>query len=175
MLQVMKKRVTLTKMLASLRAAEREGLRTRVSIIIGHPDEQRRDMWRSLKFLVRAAVIGSYDASVMVFAPYPGSADFNRLLNDGSLEISDSYYYVALSRGGRSSKTYNAQMGRHELFCRQLGMLLTFYTLAYVLRPWRFVELIRGLVTGKEENIVHQTIRTKLQQFRNLRRQHTRP
>jgi radical SAM superfamily enzyme YgiQ (UPF0313 family) len=168
MLHVIKKKVKLPKMLASLKAAEQVGLRTRVSIIIGHPEERRYDTWQSLKLLVKTALIGCHDASVMVFAPYPGSADFKNLVDAGKLTISENYYYVALSRGGRSSSTYNPEMSKGELFFIQLGMLLAFYSLAYLLRPWRVINLVRGLVTGREENIVHQTIRTKIKQFRNL-------
>jgi hypothetical protein len=33
-------------------------------------------------------------------------------------------------------------------------------------------QVIRGLVTGAEENIVNQTIRTKVHQLKNVRRAH---
>jgi anaerobic magnesium-protoporphyrin IX monomethyl ester cyclase len=167
MLQIMKKRVTLSKMLVSLKNAERKGSLTRISIIIGHPEERRPDVWQSLKFIVRAALRGCHDCSVMIFAPYPGSADFKRLVEGGQLQVSENYYYVALSRGGWSSGTYNPQMGTGELFSIQIGLLVLFYSLAYLLRPWRFVGLVRGLVTGREDTIVHQTIRTKIKQFKN--------
>jgi radical SAM superfamily enzyme YgiQ (UPF0313 family) len=169
MLDIIKKRVKLPKMLDSLRAAERQGLRTRVSIIIGHPEERRADTWQSLKLLMKTAWVGCHDASVMIFSPYPGSEDFRRLVKSGKLVVSDQYYYVALSRGGRSSSTYNPQMGRRELFYMQLAMLLAFYGAAYLLRPWRLIRLVTGLMTGAEENAVHQTIRTKVRQFRSLR------
>ena len=169
MLQIIKKKVKLPKMLDSLKAAEREGLRTRVSIIIGHPEERRRDAWQSLKLLVKTALIGCHDASPMVFAPYPGSADFVNLVATGQLIISEDYYFIALSRGGRSSCTYNPVMSKRELSFIQLAMLLVFYSLAYSLRPWRFVNLVRSLFTGREENIVQQTVRTKIQQFKNSR------
>jgi len=169
MLDVIKKRVKLPRMLESLKAAERQRLLTRVSIIIGHPAERRRDVWESLKLLLKTAWLGCHDASVMVFAPYPGSADFQALVDAGKLTIDENYYYVALSRGGRSSTTYNPQMAKRELFVIQLAMLLAFYGLAYALRPWRLWEVVRGLMTGAEENIVHQTIRTKLRQLRHLR------
>jgi anaerobic magnesium-protoporphyrin IX monomethyl ester cyclase len=169
MLNVIKKKVKLPKMLESLRAAERQGLRTRVSVIIGHPEERRVDTWQSLKLLMKTAWVGCHDASVMIFSPYPGSEDFRRLVDSGRLQVSENYYYVALSRGGRSSSTYNPQMGKRELFCLQLAMLLAFYGAAYLLRPWRLLRLVSGLMTGAEENAVHQTIRTKIRQFRSFR------
>lgn len=170
MLNVIKKKAKLPRMLESLRAAERQGLRTRVSMIIGHPEERRRDTWQSLKFLMKTAWVGCHDASVMVFSPYPGSEDFRRLVKSGQLQITEDYYYVALSRGGRSSSTYNPQMGKRELFCIQLVMLLAFYATAYLLRPWRLLRIVSGLMTGAEENVVQQTVRTKMRQFRSFRR-----
>jgi radical SAM superfamily enzyme YgiQ (UPF0313 family) len=170
MLNVIKKRVKLPRMLESLKAAEREGLRTSVNIIIGHPQERRRDTWQSFKFLLKAALAGSHSSSVMVFAPYPGSADFKALADAGRIELTDEYYYVAISRGGRSAKTYNPSIGKRELFVTQMTMLIAFHALAYLLRPWRIVALVRGLVTGAEESLVQQTLRTKLRQLKNARR-----
>ena len=172
MLDVIKKRVKVPRLLASMRAAECLGLRTRVNIIVGHPEERRRDVPASFKLLLKAAWLGCHDTSVMIFAPYPGSEDFNRLVDAGKVSITEDYYYVALSRTGRSSNTYNPQMGRRELFLIQLAMLVAFYGVAYTVRPWRLWQVVRGLITGAEENIVHQTIRTKLRQFKNVRQAH---
>lgn len=169
MLNVIKKRVKVPRLLKSMRAAERVGLRTRVNIIVGHPEERRRDLPASFALLVKAAWLGCHDTSVMIFAPYPGSDDFKRLADSGKIAFTDDYYYVALSRAGRSASTFNPQMGRRELFAIQLAMLATFYGVAYLLRPWRLWRVLRGLVTGAEENIVDQTIRTKIRQFRNVR------
>ncbi|HEX9368935.1 MAG TPA: hypothetical protein VF921_20060, partial [Vicinamibacterales bacterium] len=116
--------------------------------------------------------LGCHDTSVMIFAPYPGSEDFNRLVDAGKISITEDYYYVALSRTGRSANTYNPQMGRRELFLIQLAMLIAFYTVAYTRRPWRLWHVVRSVITGAEENIVDQTIRTKLRQFKNVRQAH---
>jgi radical SAM superfamily enzyme YgiQ (UPF0313 family) len=169
MLNVIKKRVKLPRLLHSMRAAERVGLRTRVNIIVGHPEERRGDLIASFTLLVKAAWLGCHDTSVMIFAPYPGSDDFKRLADAGRIAFTEDYYYVALSRAGRSASTFNPQMGRRELFAIQLAMLATFYAVAYLLRPWRLWRVLRGLISGTEENIVDQTIRTKIRQFKNVR------
>jgi len=172
MLNVIKKRVKVPRLLRSMRAAERVGLRTRVNIIVGHPEERRGDVPASFKLLIKAAALGCHDTSVMIFAPYPGSEDFNRLLEAGKVDLTEDYYYVALSRTGRSKSTYNTHMGRRELFLIQLAMLVTFYSVAYALRPWRLWRVVRALLTGAEENIVDQTIRTKVHQLKNVRHAH---
>ncbi len=164
MLQVIQKKVLLPRMLDSLRAAHKEKMVTRVNIIIGHPKEEWADTRKSLKFLVKAALTGCQDAAVMIFAPYPGSADFKELLAAGKVAMKDDYYFLALARSGLSSKTYNPRMSTKQLVFAQYGMLLAFYATAYLSRPWRFFGVLKSLVTGKESTQLDQLLRTKMKQ-----------
>ena len=165
MLDAIKKRVKLPRLLESLRAAVRSGLVTNVNIIIGHPQELRRDLWKSFGLLLRAALIGCQSSSVMIYAPYPGSADFEDLLRRGEVEVSGDYYYLALKRTGFSSTTYNPRMGTSELIVMRNLMLLSYYTMAYVTRPGRILRLLTSLLTGKEETMMDQFLRTKRRQL----------
>jgi hypothetical protein len=115
-----------------------------------------------MAFLVRAALLGCQDAAVMIFAPYPGSADFERLLEEKKLEMSEDYYYLALTRSGRSSRTYNPRMTTRQLLFAQYGMLIAFYATSYLRRPWRFLSVVRALFTGQENTQLDQLLRTKL-------------
>ena len=162
MLKTIKKIVKLPRMLESLRNARQVGMVTRVNIIIGHPLEAWSDTRKSLKFLFKSALIGCEDAAVMIFAPYPGSADFRRLLADGKVEMSEDYYYLALARSGLSSRTYNPGMTTTQLVYAQWGMLLAFYATSYLRRPWRFLNVARSLFTGRETTQLDQLLRTKL-------------
>lgn len=165
MLKVIKKKVLLPRMLDCLRAARRAKIVTRVNIIIGHPEEQWADTRLSLKFLVKAALAGCQDAAVMIFAPYPGSADFKGLMDRGAVQMGEDYYFLALARSGLSSKTYNPRMTTKQLLLAQYGLLLAFYATAYLSRPWRFFGVLKSLFTGKESTQLDQLLRTKWQQF----------
>jgi len=165
MLKEIKKNVLIPRMLGSLRSARRAGLVTRVNIIIGHPRETWRDTRASLRFLMRAALAGCQDSAVMIFAPYPGSADFRELLAQGKVEMGPDYFYLALARSGFSSKTYNQRMSTRQLILAQYGMLLAFYATAYLSRPWRAIGALRSLFTGKENTQLDQLLRTKFGQF----------
>ncbi len=169
MLKVIRKNVLLPRMLGSLRAAHKAGLVTRVNIIIGHPKEEWSDIRKSWKFLVKAAWTGCDDAAVMIFAPYPGSADFRELLAAGKVSMDEDYHYLALARSGFSSKTYNPVMSTKQLIITQYILLLAFYGTAYLSRPWRFVHVVRSLFTGKEATQLDQLLRTKLQQRRKAK------
>ena len=97
MLEIYDKRVNLDMILTSLREAKRIGLVTKINIIIGHPEERWSDLFKSFRFMMRAARAGANDAAVMIFGPYPGSADFKTLVEAGILEVDEDYPYTALS------------------------------------------------------------------------------
>ena len=162
MLDLIKKKINMPQMLDSLRAARRQGLVTRVNIIIGHPKEKRSDTWKSLRLLIRCAFAGCDDAAVMIFAPYPGSADTDELVQAGKVEIAGDYYYLALARSGWSSRTYNPFMGTTELIIVQFFMLSVFYAFAYILHPSRIFDVFKSIFTGNEKTQLDQLIRTKM-------------
>lgn len=168
MLEVFNKHVDLEHMLVSLRDAHRIGLRTRVNIIVGHPDETWRDVADSLKFLVRAAWRGCDDASVIMFCAYPGSADFERLVDSGALELDDVAMYVGLSRTSSSAhRSYNPRMTGRQMHRAQMVLLLTFYGLTLVRRPLRIIEHIVSIIGGRETTTLDQFVRIKWRGFRS--------
>lgn len=175
MLQVIKKKVLLPRMLDCLRAARKVGIVTRVNIIIGHPQEEWADTRKSLKFLFQAALAGCQDAAVMIFAPYPGSHDFEELMAAGKVTLTPEYYYLALARSGATPRVYNSKMTPKQVVFAQFGMLLAFYATAYISRPWRFFGVLRSLFSGKESTQLDQLLRTKLQQNRGKAKGEARP
>ncbi len=161
MLKILKKKVDLRGMIHSLRSARKAGLVTRVNIIIGHPQENKRDLMHSLRFLTWAAWVGCDDAAVMIFAPYPGSEDTASLIDQGVVSLTSDYYYLALARSGWSTRTYNPGMSTRFLILMQYGMLLAFYGVAYITRPWRIVAAFWSLLSGSESTQLDQLLRTK--------------
>ncbi|WP_421118020.1 B12-binding domain-containing radical SAM protein [Aquihabitans daechungensis] len=169
MLEIFKKKVDLDHMLESLGEAHRIGLRTRVNIIVGHPDETWPDMWKSLKFLVRAAWRGCDDASVIMFCAYPGSADFERLYESGEFELDEIAMYVGLSRTSSSShRSYNPRMNSRQMRRGQFTLLTTFYALTLVRRPRRVIEHIVSVLGGRETTTLDQFLRIKWRGFRSM-------
>lgn len=169
MLKVLKKRVTPAAVLDSLGAAHHAGLVTRINIIIGHPDERAEDTLASLRLLVAAALRGCDDAAVMVFSPYPGSQDFAQLLEQGEVELSDRYCYLALTRTGGLHRSWHPDWGPTRLHAAQLAMLVAFYGASWATRPTRAAAAARSLLTGREATQLDQFLRTKLDQLRAAR------
>jgi radical SAM superfamily enzyme YgiQ (UPF0313 family) len=161
LLKIMKKRVDLEAMMVSMRAAYRVGLSTSFNIIIGHPEETFGDLLRTAIFLIRGAWVGCRDTAVMIFTPYPGSEDARVLEGAGKLKFDESYYYQSLTRSGASRSSYSKILSAGQLVVLQFAFLLLFYAMAYALRPWRFLQILRGLLTGREESLLDKYLRAK--------------
>ena len=166
LLDVIKKRVKLDNMLESLEHAHDLGLVTRMCFITGHPAERRSDVLDTARFIVRAALAGSDDASVMVFGPYPGSEDFKNLVADDQVPINEEYLYLALVRSGRTAKTYHPTRSSTEVVTTQMALLLLFYGVAYATHPRRFVDRVKAAMSGDETTAVDQLLRVKATQAR---------
>lgn len=172
MLEVFDKKVKLPHVLASLRAAHAIGLKTHVNVIIGHPAERWSDLLASLRLLLRAARAGCDDAAPIIFCPYPGSADFERLVAEGQLPVDESTCYLGLARTSSAARSFNPTMSARVLRLTQLALLAAFYATAFLLHPSRIVSFVRAQLTGRESTYLDQMVRSK-RRARRLGRQAT--
>ncbi|MFN8016887.1 MAG: radical SAM protein [Acidimicrobiales bacterium] len=163
MLEIFDKRLDLDHILADIRHAHRLGMVVHVNTIIGHPDERWHDRWLNLKFLVQAAVAGADTGSAIMFHPYPGSKDFDRLLAEGKVVVDETLYYDGLARGAPAHHSWNDGISSRNLYLCQVVMMLAFFALSNLLHPRRLVHLVQALLgRAPEENFSEQALRTKL-------------
>jgi hypothetical protein len=97
----------------------------------------------------------------MLFGPYPGSADFQALVDAGRLEVDEAYLYTALSWSSGHHRSYNPRIGKRLLRLTQLAMLCTFYGVTSVLRPRRVLGHLRALFGAEESTSLDALIRSK--------------
>jgi anaerobic magnesium-protoporphyrin IX monomethyl ester cyclase len=160
MLELFDKKVELPHILESLRAAHRIGLRTHVNVIIGHPEERWGDLAKSFVFLLRAAMAGCDDCAPIIFCPYPGSADFERLVADGRLVVDEAACFLGLARSSSAARSFNPRMSGGQLRVAQLVLLASFYLCTVIRRPSRVLEFLRSLVAGTETTYLDQMVRS---------------
>jgi radical SAM superfamily enzyme YgiQ (UPF0313 family) len=161
MLDIMDKRASLEKILAAVVDARDLGIQTTLNILIGHPEERWSDLAKSLRYLLKASWLGCSDTAVMMFCPYPGSADFTALVESGRHVIDEEAYYVGLSRGSAHHRSWNPRMSARQLRLAQLFLISAFYVTNWVRRPWRAAGFLRSVFTGSEETYLDQMVRTK--------------
>lgn len=161
LLAVMDKRVDLTHVLRAVAEADELGLHVTINILIGHPQERWPDLWESVRFMLKASWLGCSDTAVMMFCPYPGSADFEKLVASGDHTIDEASYFVGLSRGSSRHRSWNPHVSARQLRLVQLAMIAGFYAVNWLRRPRRAARFLLGQVTGAEETYLDQMVRTK--------------
>lgn len=155
------KRVKLPALRESLQAAIDAGMVTEASIILGLPDQSEDDLITTWKFTLRMALDGLHSLGVMVFAPYPGSALYERLNAEGQISHDDAYRYGSLLRAATAGKSYRDGWSRRSLTTVQFAMLGTFYAAQYARRPQRAWQSAVNLLRGREDTILEKLVRTK--------------
>lgn len=144
-LGMIKKRVNLDNLTRSVSTALRYGIVVKVNFIIGFPFETRKDIWETLLFVWKLALMKTDDCNISTYSPYPGAEIFEELRREGAFgQISDAYFENLMAQFDFTlAKTYCRHVGPMEiLFYRVLGMSI-FYWLSYVRKPIRLLRLLQ--------------------------------
>lgn len=148
-LRSIKKKVKLDKMLQSISDSNKEGLNVKTNIIIGSPDETHKTVWETIWFLVKCSWYGVYDMSPAVFQPYPGTALFDRLVEEGEVNIETDTYFLEIIKADNfiDLRFYNKNISKFWLVAYQLIYILVFYITNYIFRPVRMYLLVKNVFT----------------------------
>jgi radical SAM superfamily enzyme YgiQ (UPF0313 family) len=152
-LKAVKKQVDLGHMLDAMRSAVKRGLKLSCFIVIGFPDDTRATLQRTLWLIRRMAVLGVWDVAVSKFVPYPGSALFRRLQQEGKIELDDRFFVSPMDFYTSQAPSYADAVSTRRLYWTMLWMFVNFYVISFTLRPWRVTRtLLRAIFTGTEDS-----------------------
>lgn len=148
-LQRIKKRIDLDKLTESVLEAKRQGIVVRTNLIIGFPDETRRNVFETIRYGLFLAWKGADEVSINIFSPYPGTEIFAALYDEGRLKLSDAYFLSLTSLNSDYTSlnpmTCNEHMGKVELALYRIGFMLANYLLGYIRYPSRIVRTLRNV------------------------------
>ena len=152
-LKLIKKRISLPRVRASVAAAVASEISVRANLIVGFPHETRLDIWKTVLLQVRFALMGVEDCPLYPFQPYPGSELFESLRASGRITLNDRYFetLASLSTGRFSlpDESFCEGVGRLELHVIRVAGFVCFYLLAYLLRPLRVIRTVRNVLFGR--------------------------
>lgn len=159
-LKKIKKKVIPARMLESIRHSYQEKMNVKINIIIGFPDERRRHLYETMWFLIKASWYGAHDMVPSIFSPYPGSQLFNRLVDEGRIDMSKDDYFLEIIYVDTffQSDFYNNHINKYSLQFYNILFLLVFYSSNYLFRPQRFFRTVRNLITGRLESRAEMTL-----------------
>ena len=157
-----KKRVDLDRMMESMKLATRHGLNIKTNIILGFPNQTRRDIWKTVRFVFRMALAGVHDTGVSMFSPYPGTELFEELQAKGVVpKPLDDRYYLRLSgyKDLTRSIAYSEHVSSKAIGVYRLLILLLFYGVQFAVRPQRFVRLVANFVRARQDSRLDKSLR----------------
>ena len=158
-LKAIKKNVHPERVLESMRIAKHLGVNVKANLMIGFPDERRRDLLQTMWFGLRAAWLGVDDIPLFPFSPYPGTSLYEELRRDGTVPPPDDDYFAGL---GYMDMTRTTSMSRHigtsELNLYRLLGMSAFYTIGYARHPSRILRVIRNLIADRSETVLEQRL-----------------
>ncbi len=159
-LKRIKKFVKLKRLEKSVKGAVHNRLNIKLNIIIGFPDESEREIKETIRFLIRMAILGVHDAAIAQFSPYPGSELFSKLRKEQKIpELTDEYFLsLGAYKDFSSSFSYADKISpEKQNYYRLLGLFL-FYSVQYLVRPWRFIWIIYNFIRGKQQSRLDKSL-----------------
>lgn len=149
MIEEMKKRVNLAHITKTVKTILRSGIVLKVNLVIGFPGERHRDVWQSLLYGIKLAIIGCPSIFFYRFVPYPGSEYYEHCRQRGDLPPYGPAFdrflvkniYNELGEMRSYSEHISDLMIRIYIFA---GYLLT-QTAYFLFRPTRILRTISNI------------------------------
>ncbi|MDZ4846251.1 MAG: radical SAM protein [Chitinophagales bacterium] len=153
-LKLIKKKVSLSKMLQSITYSSQEKMNIKINVIIGFPGEKHKNIWQTMWFLIKASWHGVNDMAPSVFSPYPGSALFEMLQKQGRINMNndDYFYQIIYVDTFFNNFFYNDDINKHVLRFYLLSYLAIFYISNFIFHPARLVKTVQNLWTSKYDS-----------------------
>jgi radical SAM superfamily enzyme YgiQ (UPF0313 family) len=168
MLKLIKKKVVLSRMLSSMKQSHRAGLNVYMNMILGLPDEKHTDVWKTLWFVARCAYIGVHDIALGIFRPYPGSALFNRLVQEKKIDLEKDDFLVEIIMAIETEKSsYNDHVSTFWYEVYKPLTLSVFYGVKYITSPSKFFQAIVNIARGTHGSRMERSVLYLIRKAKN--------
>jgi len=151
-----KKRIDLAKLTASVLEAKRQGLNTRINLIIGFPHETWRNVFETIKYGLKMSMKGVDEVPLFIFSPYPGTEIFDGLEQRGKLVLNDDYFFSLTSLNGTYTDpnavvSYSPHLSSKKLGYTRTVFILLNYIVGYLFYPVRIYRTINILLSKNKK------------------------
>lgn len=149
-LGIMRKKIDKEQVLGSMRACAGAGIKTKANIVLGYPEEKRRHVLETYRYILKMAFAGIDDLLVTSVSAYPGSELFEQLRREGRINMGEQFFLDLSSQGSLNlSPCYSRHYSKYEQYLFKMGGFVLFYLSAFIARPGRFVTLVRDILKGE--------------------------
>ena len=148
-----RKRISLDRMKRSMRDALGAGLHVKCNLMVGFPDESRRELLGTVRLCLDLALLGVHDVNIGPFCPYPGCELFDRLAAAGRIGPLDDRFFDMLASYSdlRRTESWSDLVSNRELALYRWSGMALFYGASLALHPRRIATLVHDLATGRQD------------------------
>lgn len=158
-----KKKVNIENLLSSVKFASKHQLTSKANMVVAFPGESFKDVFWDFVLIFRLAWAGMNDMSYFCFAPYPGSQFFDELVKQNRIRR-DADYDLFLAKNVHNSlldmRSYSDHIPSWSLPIVTLGGIGFFYSVQFLIRPWRLMQTIVRLSTRKPQTMLEMALET---------------
>lgn len=151
--ELIKKKMSEEDLMRAVRACVAQGLNVSTFFVVGFPHDTREDLNASVRFAVRLAAAGVNDIALSLFFPIPNTELYEDLVGSGRIQPSDEFLLTplyAMEPAIREDCNYCAHLSAWQLTWFKYKILVSFYAVSFLVRPWRFFQILWNVLRGRE-------------------------
>jgi len=146
LLQAIQKKANPENMLSAMKTASKLNMYIYINLILGLPGETHKDIWKTIWFLIKAALAGAHDIGPGIFMPYPGTVLFEELAAKQEVTLNNEYFLHILKIDSFfGNKIYNKNLSGDAYRFYNLFMLAIFYSVSFAFHPLRVWKLFKNV------------------------------
>ncbi len=169
-LKSIEKKVHLDHLERSAKDSLEAGMKVCLFLIIGFPQEEMEDIWKTLRWIRRMARLGVHEIAVSTFVPLPGTQLFDETSRIRAIAIDDEYcYWMTGATSLFSVRSWHPRISDRKLLLLKLWALFQFYAISFLCHPGRLWRLFSNLWSRRQETKVDRVLQEFSVKFRGLR------
>lgn len=164
--EVIKKKLDLNKVKEAVKNAYKLGVTITAYFIIGFPDETAKEIRQTIKLARELARLGLDECSVNTFQLVPGCELFNKLKDEGVIEVGDNFFSNLGQMGDLAGvNSWSNTLRDKDLSRLKLITYLTFYLTSFLYHPSKALRLLRNLFTSVQETKSERVLHTLIKRY----------
>ena len=153
LLEAIHKKVSIPKMLASMKSSKKAGLYLFSNMILGLPGETHKDVLLTLSFIFRFSWIGVDEIHLGIFRPYPGTQMFKDLVKSGDIHFeNDDFLIDTIMCIEEAKSAHNSFVAPYWYKLYYPLSVFVFYLAKYLKSPFMVFKTISNVRRGVYEN-----------------------
>ncbi len=164
-----KKRLSLSDMDKVIISSSKNKLIVKLATIFGFPGQTKKEAFNTYLYILKAAFFGVNDVVCLCFIPYPGTELYDELVSQKKLDPNSEP--IRLNNDIKSMKSWSEHISSQQVRMISFIGMASFYSLQFLIRPWRICYLIKNIFIKKEpvtnlESLIYNKIhKSKINYF----------